>query len=212
MTTQRLGSTRLDGVWVREARSVDDGPFVECTDAYWLQAGPWFVDVRLPRSELSVSHPLDLAQGFSGLVCTQGSTVTWTHDLDTLARPAGYSDTAQTRLANGVLVEWADGYEEHWRSAAPDDARAVVVEQQEVATGLLQARIVRVGMLAGAVWRGREPGAALLIEAGGWQAKLVVGSAAMLDAIRDVLRSETEAAPLPSRWRHPDVILTGITP
>jgi hypothetical protein len=197
-------STWLDGVWVREARSVDGGPFFECTDVHWLQVGPWFADVRVPRPRHTVSHPLDLAQGFSGVVDTNGSTVTWTHDLDTMDRPSGHRDTGYTRFDDGVLVEWEEGYEEHWRPIAPDDAPATVLECRVGSNDPVWARVVRVGTLAAAVWAGDRPGAALLSEERGWQATLTVGPSDGIGGIRAALSAEACARPLPPGWRRLD--------
>jgi hypothetical protein len=197
-------STWLDGVWVREARSVDGGPFFECADVHWLQVGPWFADVRVPRPHRAVSHPLDLAQGFSGVVDTNGTTVTWTHDLDTLDRPSGHCDTGYTRFEDGVLVEWEEGYEEHWRPIAPDYALATVIERRRGSTDPVSARVVRVGTLAAAVWAGDRPGAALLSEERDWQAMLTVGPTDGITGVRAALVAEAAAQPLAPGWRRLD--------
>ncbi len=196
-------SAWLDGVWVREARSVDGGPSLELADVYWLQAGPWFADVRAPRPGQTVSHPLDLAQGFSGVVSTEGTTVTWTHDLDTQDRPPGHRDTGCTRFDHGVLVEWADGYEERWRPDGPEGAPAAVAEHRDGDSDLVTARLVRVGVLAAAVWSGDRPGAALFTHAGSWQLTLTVGSTEGIGGAHAALFADTAAGPLPPGWTRP---------
>jgi hypothetical protein len=203
-------STWLDGVWAREARSVDGGPFFECSDVHWLQVGAWFADVRVPRPHRAVSHPLDLAQGFSGVVETKGTTVTWTHDLDTLDRQPGHCDTGYTRFEGGVLVEWEEGYEEHWRPIAPDDALAAVIECRVGSTDPAWARVVRVGTLAAAVWAGDRPGAALLSEERDWQATLTVGPSDGISGVRAALVAEACAQPLPPGWRRLDPAAGGV--
>jgi hypothetical protein len=208
MTSDRgtpLRSIWLEGLWVRDSRSIDGGPFVEHTDVYWLQVGPWFADVRSPRAGHTVSHPLDLAQGFSGMVSTNGTMVTWTHDLDTRPRPSGKVDTADTRFDSEVLVEWAEGYQERWRPGAPHGTPSSVVEGWDPGSDRLWARVVRVGTRAVAVWAGARPGAALLTSEAGWHSTVVVGSTAAPNAVGDALRAEIASDPMPPGWRHPDL-------
>jgi hypothetical protein len=65
------------------------------------------------------------------------------------------------------------------------------------------ARLVRVGVLAAAVWSGDRPGAALFADAGGWQPTLTVGSTEWIGAVRSALLADAAGGPLPPGWRRP---------
>ena len=87
----------LTGPWVRTARSIDDGTPDECSDVVWIQVGPWFADVRLPRPGRAPRHAFDEAHAFSGRLevldsTGRGARVAWHHDLDSFDPGAGGGD------------------------------------------------------------------------------------------------------------------------
>jgi hypothetical protein len=186
--------------------ATDGGPLVERSDVLWLQVGWFFADLRAPRLPGDPeAGDLDVAQAFSGRIDYQSPRVTWFHDLDTTARPAGHADTATVACRDGVLLERGDGYLERWRRKV-GGMRAMVIQRENPGTGAPSARIVRVGDHAVAVWDDPAPaGAAMECRAGGWSVSTTVGVAptpAVISTLETVLRvAEDRTACLPDGWR-----------
>ncbi len=168
----------LQGVWRREGRSLAGRPMAEVSQVVWAQAGDWFVDVRQPRGDGGPLSHLDEAQAFGGVARWRDGTVTWNHDLDTMARPSGHGDRAEVELDGAVLIERGPGYEERWRLDGPP-GQVSVLERRDPA-GVLTARLVSVDDVYALVWAGRRPGgAALRFAEEGWEVEACVGRGAI---------------------------------
>ncbi len=212
----------ISGAWIRSLRSIDDSPPLECSDVVWLQVGPWFADVRLPRPGRTATHPYDVAHAFSGrLEVTSttgaGARVVWHHDLDTAGHhpaDAGASDdagpdTADVEVRDGVLIEFGAGYVEWWgrpehRPTASDGSPVpgLVLEHGAGGDDPAHARMVWVDGMAVAVWAGPSPGGAWCSAAGGWEPSRVVGVVPGDLGIGATLRAIVEGAPPPGGWHH----------
>ena len=191
----------FEGGWVREWRALADGPRSERCYVLWLQVGRYFADVRTPNDFHEVAHPLDLAQGVSGTVSQEGDVVVWHHDIDTLDHPPWHSDTAvMAKDGSDHLVERGDGYVECWRRVESADAPAIVLECGAGSSGP-DARVVRVGGLATAVWRFGGAGAAVFSADAGWDPTRLVGKTLALDALHEVVAALDLDARLPEGWR-----------
>ena len=209
----------LCGPWVRTARTIDDAPPEECSDVVWLQVGPWFADLRLPRPGRTPTHPFDTAHAFSGRLevlgpVGGGARVAWHHDLDTDASDPGDDhtgdpDTAVVGVRDAVLIESGDGYVEWWeRPRDPsggadhgpvDDGR--VLESGGGPGEPVACRVVCTGGMAVAVWSDPVPGGAWCSSGTGWEPARVVGAVpAGLDLGR-VLRALAAGDPVGSGWR-----------
>jgi hypothetical protein len=206
MTEGLLPPAWLEGAWRREGLAIDGGPLVERSDVLWLQVGWFFADLRAPRlAGDPEASDLDVAQAFSGRIDYQSPRVTWFHDLDTTARPAGHADTATVACREGVLLERGDGYLERWRRKV-GGMRAMVIQREAAGTGAPSARIVRVEDHALAVWDDPAPaGAAMQRRADGWSVDATVGvdpTPAVTSTMEMVLQvAEDPTAGLPDRWR-----------
>lgn len=179
--------TWVTGPWVRTARSIDDGPPDECSDVVWLQVGPWFADIRLPRPGRAPTHAFDAAHAFSGrlevlVIEGPGSRVAWHHDLDSLdpgGSPVGDPDSAVVEVRDGCLIESGAGYVEWWDRprdrpvGASADGR--VLERGAGPGDPVSARLVCTEGMAVAVWAGPVPGGAWCGVDGGWEPAHVVG-------------------------------------
>lgn len=195
----------LAGAWIRAGRSIADGPPIECSDVVWLQVGPWFADVRVPRPGRVVPHAFDSAHAFSGrLVCLEpcddGLRVAWDHDLDTDDREGG-PDTASLALRDAVLIESGDGYVEWWEhpEVIPDHADVVLASPFVGGAGTW-ARVVCTAGMAVVVWSGETPGGAWCSAAGGWEPERVVGRAPSDLLVPAALRAALDGDPLPEPW------------
>ena len=179
----------LEGAWVRSSRSIDDGPPDECSDVVWLQVGPWFADLRLPRPGRCAAHAFDEAHAFSGRLAVladdgPGARVAWHHDLDTAAPADGHAgdpDEADVAVRDGVLIESGDGYVEWWARpahrpdpSAPGGAGLVLLHDMGF-DDPFGARVVCVEGMAVAVWDGPSPGGAWCSADTGWEPARVVG-------------------------------------
>lgn len=210
----------VTGAWVRTARSIDDGPPDECSDVIWLQVGPWFADLRLPRPGRDPAHPFDEAHAFSGRleVVSQvgaGAEVAWHHDLDSLAPGGGNDgghdddpDTAHVVVRDGVLIESGTGYVEWWdrprnRPEGSDGSSAPgrVLEHGDGPGDPAFARLVCVDGMAVAVWAGPVPGGAWCSEAGVWEPARVVGPVPACLDIGATLRAMVDGGPPCDGWR-----------
>jgi hypothetical protein len=197
------GDVALSGIWVRESRSTDGGPFWEPSDVFWLQAGPYFADVRSPRAEEPVEHALDQAQAFAGIVIVDFPWITWCHDLDTQPRPAGHRDTATLEPFGPCLIERGPGYEEHWlRTAGPDSHQAVVELEASEGPRRLVARVVQVGTTAAGVWCcGAGTGGALFTYDTHWVPRFCCGEEGLLARAGDVLAALTAGKTPADDWQ-----------
>ncbi|HEX7443478.1 MAG TPA: hypothetical protein VF320_06310 [Acidimicrobiales bacterium] len=211
----------ITGAWVRTARSIDDGPPDECSDVIWLQVGPWFADLRLPRPGRDPAHPFDEAHAFSGRLdvvsqAGDGARVAWHHDLDSLAPESdngdghdGDPDAADVVVRHGVLIESGTGYVEWWdrpgdrpgwRDGSAPSGR--VLEHGDGPGDPSFARLVCVDGMAVAVWAGPVPGGAWCGAAGGWEPARVVGPLPAGLDIGGTLRAMVDGGPPSDGWRN----------
>jgi hypothetical protein len=177
----------VTGTWIRTARSIDDGPPDECSDVVWLQVGPWFADLRLPRPGRAGLHAFDTAHAFSGrleVLGTEesGTRVAWHHDLDSFdhhGTAAGEPDSAVVQVRDGGLIESGAGYVEWWdrprHRAAGTPADGRVLERAVGPDDPASVRVVCTDGMAVAVWAGPVPGGAWCDVTGGWEPARVVG-------------------------------------
>lgn len=144
----------LSGAWSRTLLVSADGSRDTTTRVTWVQAGASYVDVRqpdglpagVPLSALDRAQLLLLAEqeGFAGTTSQDGSTCTWTRDVD-LSPLQGGADVGLLRMEGEVMVEDGvdDPYLEHWVRLAPE-APFLAVALREVETGA-PALLVRCG-------------------------------------------------------------------
>jgi hypothetical protein len=189
----------LEGVWRREGRALDGGDLDEPTWVHWVQVGEHFADVRAEKAGSQSNHWLDRPQGFSGTAAVSGCEVTWTHDLDTVERPAGHSDVGQMEVAGAFLIERGPGYEEYWRQIAPAGAPVAVAERRDEVR--VVARVVMVGMFAACVWQVRGRGAALFARDRDWEVAYATGSKSLLREATAATEALAFSRPLPERWQ-----------
>jgi hypothetical protein len=198
----------LGGAWRRAGLALGDAPFDERTDVLWLQVGTFFADLRVPYEpadpELSVR---DDPQAFSGQVRYDPPRLTWTHDLDTMARPSGHKDSAVVERHGSMLFERGEGYIERWQRERPPE-NGTVLQLHDSSTGCPIARIVIVADLAVGVWIEPVPGGAALVRRrGDWASVAAVGPddpvSENLSAIVKALRARTGNGNgvLPAGWR-----------
>jgi hypothetical protein len=210
----------LHGTWIRRNRSFDGGPAGECSDVAWLQVGPWFADLRIPRPGQRADHPFDQARAFSGRfevieAHSRAATVAWHHDIDTETTAGSEPDTAVVALRHGILVESGTGYTETWGHPEGEGSSGVVLVQQARTTpagtedpsdqsadgSQTTARVVCVGTTAIAVWREPRPGGARFKGFPWWEPTHVVGSLPPPSDLLVALRQAGSGQPLPGRWR-----------
>jgi hypothetical protein len=208
----------LQGTWIRLSRSFDGGHVGECSEVAWLQVGPWFADLRIPRPGQRADHPFDQARAFSGRfevieAHSREATVVWHHDIDTETTAGGEPDTAAVALRDGMLVESGAGYTETWGHPDGEGSSGVVLVQQAVTTPgtegptdqtagpLITARVVCVGTTAIAVWREPRPGGARFRRFPWWEPTHVVGSLPPPSDLLVALRNAGTGEALPGRWR-----------
>jgi len=203
----------LDGAWVRDGRSIADGPPMECSDVVWLQVGCWFADLRLPRPGRPAVHAFDRAHAFSGLLEVAGpavgnARVAWHHDLDS-AGHGGNPDTAVLASRDGVLIESGDGYVEWWvRPEEVVDHRPLVLAWCPVPGGDgARARVVCTAGMAVVVWSGGagDGGGAWCAAATGWEPARVVGVPPSGLDVAAALGAGLGDGPLPAHWHHEEV-------
>jgi hypothetical protein len=203
----------VTGPWVRTARSIDCGPPDECSDVVWLQVGPWFADLRLPRPGRAAAHAFDTAHAFSGRLEVlgaggPGARVAWHHDLDSLDRDGsepGDPDTADVEVRDGCLIECGAGYVEWWDrprdQTAGGPAEGRVLERRAGPDGPVSARVVCTEGMAVAVWAGPAPGGAWCGAAGGWEPARVVGVVPSSLDLGAALRSVAGGGGQTDGWR-----------
>ncbi len=198
----------LQGAWRRGGRSFSGHPPDEVADVLWLQAGRFFCDLRTPYPLTEPTHMLDLPQAFSGTVKIGHGSISFHHDLDSLARDPAHPDEGTVHRKDDVMYERGPGFEEQWlASSRPGDEVAVAeLRPPGSAPGAPTARLVRVGSVALAVWGGEMPGGAQFTEASGWRAErrlaghdstATIGEAATIEEAASAVGRD---GPLPSGW------------
>ncbi|TWT14019.1 hypothetical protein [Reyranella sp. CPCC 100927] len=122
-------STAFSGAWQRCGLALDDAPPAEDSCVVWLQAGPFFADLRTPLAGGSA-----VATAFSGRTTWAAPVVTFHRDVDLAIPPR--TDSGRLRFAGDRLIE--DGtvawegrtvrYTEYWARAGRPPARRLVLE------------------------------------------------------------------------------------
>lgn len=179
---------------------------MECTDVIWVQVGPWFADVRVPRPGQHPRHAFDEAHAFSGTLeivsgGADGAEVAWHHDLDTVVHEDDHEpDAAAVMVRDGVLIEAGQGYVEWW--SPPDlttaDAPRLVLARTD---GQLSARVVCADNMAVGVWSNAgQCGGAWSCAEGAWEPARVVGPLPADLGMASALQAALSGAPLPSPW------------
>jgi hypothetical protein len=177
---------RYVGGWVRASIALGDGSPYEDTDVVWLQAGPHFADLRIPRDGVAVpgTRPAQV-------MCFAGHTewrsepegahperLRWIHDIDLLSWPADegavWFEGEELIEAGTFTIDGEDvAYTEVWHRLPGSDGPWSV---HRSVTGLL----VRVGDHALTIADGRDAGgsvqAAYRVRTDGdWQLRRALG-------------------------------------
>ena len=141
---------QLQGLWLREWIEVDT---VRCDDkrVSWIQAGDWFVDIRIPlrRPEVTaakclanlatpvLTELLD-AEGFAGTISLQRDVCTWRRDINWHGPPTEPDVGRLSFNSDGDLLE--DGvyasYRELWKHH-PVVPQRVYQIQSDTITGII---------------------------------------------------------------------------
>ncbi|MBC8123773.1 MAG: hypothetical protein H7Y22_18285 [Gemmatimonadaceae bacterium] len=107
---------RYTGLWKRQSIQLGDCDPVETATVFWLQAGSYFADLRIPHDwpSLGEGHlqpqPVDALLPFTRLMAFGGTTETtesrllWTHQIDFQPRP-GSVDEGSVFWEAGNLIE-----------------------------------------------------------------------------------------------------------
>ncbi len=108
---------RYTGLWRRQSIQVGDGDAVETATVFWLQAGTYFADLRIPHDWPSASEgqsrpsqSVDALLPFTRLIAFGGTTestenwIRWTHQLDFQPR-IGSVDEGSVFWEAGNLIE-----------------------------------------------------------------------------------------------------------
>lgn len=119
----------LTGVWRRHGLALDDAPAVEDSCVVWLQAGPYFADMRTPLADSSAP-----ATAFCGRSMWAAPVMTFHRDLDLAVPPR--ADSGHLRFADGQLIEdgtfTRDGrtirYREFWTRTDHTPSRRLVLD------------------------------------------------------------------------------------
>lgn len=164
-----IDSARLQGQWCRNWITT---PGVEdrTTRVHWLQAGPWFADLRVPllrpgvtaAASLAALAPADLAgllsaEGFAGRITLAGDICTWHRTWNWRGFPCAVDAGKLWFDAGGCLIEegvHAD-YREEWRTVPGPPWRADVVECGETDGMLLrnaEGFLLALGQRGAASW------------------------------------------------------------
>ncbi|QHQ36937.1 hypothetical protein [Algicella marina] len=120
-----IDTAALQGHWKRawiKAGAEEDHD----TRVHWLQAGPHYADIRIPRQRPPVgsatcpaelgSEALDTvmqAEGFAGTITVEGGTCTWAREINWRGRPDGIDAGYMTFDESGNLIE--DGLKGEYR-------------------------------------------------------------------------------------------------
>ena len=122
-------SAAFSGAWRRCGLVLDDAPPAEDSCVVWLQAGPFFADMRTPLAGRSAA-----ATAFSGRTTWVVPVMTFHRDIDLAVPPrtdSGRLQFAGDRLIEDGTVVW-DGrtirYTEHWTRANRTPTRRLVLE------------------------------------------------------------------------------------
>jgi hypothetical protein len=160
----------LQGAWRRDGRAISGNPPVEVADVLWLQVGRFFCDLRTPYPPDEPTDVLDQPQAFSGTVVIGGGLISFHHDLDSLARDPAHPDQGTVHRKDNVMYERGPGFEERWiATSLPGDD--IAIAEFRLGDGVPQARLIRIGSVALAVWAGATPGGAQFNKANGWLAE-----------------------------------------
>lgn len=116
------------GLWRRLAIEYPDGSGDIATQAYWLQAGRFYADIRIPAGRPTITalrsfadlsqdtlSALAAQQGFAGETEMLGDRCCWQHRLD-YQPPASGADAGRLMFNGRMLVEYGlhSPYIEHW--------------------------------------------------------------------------------------------------
>jgi hypothetical protein len=188
----------LQGAWRRNGRIIGEGAWEEVSDVLWLQVGRRFCDLRTPHPGTTATHVLDQTQAFSGTVTLSEGAIAFHHDIDSLPRDPGNPDQGTVHRLDDTMMERGPGFEERWIVASLPGDETAVAEYRQGDT--VRARIIRIGVVALAIWGGSLPGGAqyhlrhewlrerpTANDDGGWQ----------IDAAALALGQD---APLPNGW------------
>lgn len=140
-----------DGLWRRLAIENPDGSGDITTLVYWLQAGSFYADIRIPADRPEIAAPGDLSalpedalralarqHGFAGETRVQGNRCTWHRWLD--YQPASHTpDEGRLEFNGRMLVEYGlhAPYIEHWWHEDEGTGRYAVFRLQGDRDGLL---------------------------------------------------------------------------
>ncbi|MFI5040844.1 MAG: hypothetical protein ACHQNA_03170 [Acidimicrobiales bacterium] len=169
----------VQGAWMRQAASIDGGPFFETQRVVWLQAGTCYADLRVPF------HPAADRRCFTGRSFWDADAYRWTHHLDLEsadgeASPAA-DDVGLLRWSDGALVETGMfptptgpvAYEEIWVRLPGDTGPWLALDGPD-------GCLVRVGDHAITVVDRRASGGTFaacyrILGADGWQIEMAIG-------------------------------------
>jgi hypothetical protein len=148
----------LQGAWRRNGRSIGAGAWEEVSEVLWLQTGRHFCDLRSPYPGVKPQHVLDQQQAFSGTVELAEGDITFHHDIDSLPRDTSHPDQGTVHRAGDTMMERGPAFEERWIVASLPGDETAVAEFGD--GGVARARIIRIGVVALAIWSGSRPGGA----------------------------------------------------
>jgi hypothetical protein len=179
-------TARAQGAWVRCGLAVGDGPLREMSDVLWLQVGDYFADLRVPRPASEggralggdvLVNALNAPRAFSGTVHGTGDTLVWRHDLDTMVVRLDHDDEAVVLRFADLLVEAGAGFVERWQAVSTEAPTGQVYERRTVAAGAVDARVLRIGDDAIALWAAPARGGVRLRRHDGeWEVQARVGA------------------------------------
>ena len=148
------------------------------------------------------THMLDQPQAFSGTVKVGQGSISFHHDLDSLARDPAHPDEGTVHRKDNVMYERGPGFEEYWlASSLPgDDVAVAELHGSGSDGGPPLARLVRIGSVALAVWGGGAPGGAQFSKANGWQVGRHLAAHDSSTTIGEAALCLGRDEPLPSGW------------
>jgi hypothetical protein len=192
----------IQGAWRRDGRAFDGGAWEEPTDVLWLQSGCHFCDLRTPLPSGMPTNILDLPQAFSGTARVANGEISFHHDLDSLPRDPAHPDQGTVHRLGDAMYERGPGFEERWIVASlPGDENEVAELKSAAGSGRdVEARIVRVGPLALAIWGGRLPGGAQFHRRQNWEPERASSRDGDAMNIDEAVISLGFGDPLPPGW------------
>ena len=113
---------RFRGVWRRESIAIDGGDPFEDSEAYWLQVGEYFGDMRWPREGETHNN----VSAFAGRTLWQAPKMHFVHEID--LHQAQFDDIGEMSFQGDRLIERGEArvgdqvfrFEEVWvTTAAP---------------------------------------------------------------------------------------------